>query len=260
MPHAPALPHPTPLAGRTAVVTGAGRGLGAAIARRLAHAGARVVLVGRTASTLRAIADELDGDPLVVVADLAEADAAQRVFEAAVDGTGRLDVLVNNAGRSHNARAPLTAEEIDDVVALNLRAPLQLATLAADHMARNGGGSIVTVSSSLALLGTAGSGLYAATKGGVEAATRSLAAQWGPNGVRVNAVRPAITRSDMSAAVLEDADVMADYLREVPLGEIGEPEDIAALVQFLATDESAYVTGQVLDADGGWGVTKPAFR
>jgi NAD(P)-dependent dehydrogenase (short-subunit alcohol dehydrogenase family) len=258
--HSPVRPAATPLEGRTALVTGAGRGLGAAISRRLDAAGARVALVGRDEATLTRLAAEFDHDPVVLPADLSRSDAPRAVLEAAVAALGRLDVLVNNAGRSHGgASHALDPEEVDAVIALNVRAPLLLAGIAAERMARDGGGSIVNISSALAGLGIPANSVYAASKGAIEGATRALAAEYGPANVRVNAVRPAITRSDMSAPLLADDAVVRTYLKRVPLGSVGEPEDIAAAVQFLATSESAYVTGQTIDVDGGWGATAPSI-
>jgi NAD(P)-dependent dehydrogenase (short-subunit alcohol dehydrogenase family) len=258
--HAPAVAAARPLEGRAALVTGAGRGLGAAIARRLDAAGARVALVGRDRETLEAAAATLANEPVVLPADLAEPEAPHAVLADALAALGRLDVLVNNAGVAHGGPAhELDAAEVDGVLALNVRAPLLLAGAAAERMARSGGGSIINISSALARLGIPQNSVYAATKGAVEAATRALAAEWGPQGVRVNAIRPAVTRSDMSAPLLADPAVIGTYLTRVPLGSVGEAEDIAAAVQFLATDEAGYVTGQTLDVDGGWGATAPSI-
>lgn len=183
------------------------------------------------------------------------------MIAGALDALGRLDVLVNNAGLAHGGPSDeLTPADLDAVLALNVRAPLLLAGAAAALMAANEeGGSIVSISSALARLGIPQNAVYAASKGAVEGATRSLAAEWGPAGVRVNAVRPAVTRSDMAAPLIDHPGMVETYLRRVPLGSVGEAEDIAAAVQFLATAEAGYVTGQVLDVDGGWGATAPSI-
>jgi NAD(P)-dependent dehydrogenase (short-subunit alcohol dehydrogenase family) len=245
-----------PLRGRTAVVTGGSRGLGAATARRLAHAGARVGLIGRDEGTLRAARAELPNDPVVLAVDLAERDAPAAVLDWALAELGAIDVLVNNAGMIHYAPSDtLDSAELDAVFALNVRAPLLLAGATAAQMARGGRGSIINISSALSSLGTPQNSVFAASKGAIDAATRALAAEWGPWGVRVNAIRPAVSRSDAGMPIISNEPMVATYLRSVPLGRVGEAEDIGEAVLFLASDAAAYVTGQVINVDGGWGTT-----
>jgi NAD(P)-dependent dehydrogenase (short-subunit alcohol dehydrogenase family) len=243
-----------PLAGKTAVVTGGGRGIGVSIATLLARAGARVALVGRGEDSLRAVAEKLPEDTEVIVADLSQPDAPAAVMDAAIRQLGRVDVLVNNAGAINFAAShELTPQEADELWALNGRALLLLGGKAAAHMASIGGGSIVNLSS---VVGSERSmpnqSLYAATKGAVDAITRSLAAEWGSKGVRVNAVRPAMTRSDMSAVIFADPEIVKSLSAQYALGRLGEPEDIAQAVLFFATAASSFVTGQTLSVDGGW--------
>jgi NAD(P)-dependent dehydrogenase (short-subunit alcohol dehydrogenase family) len=179
------------------------------------------------------------------------------VFERVVREFGRLDVLVNNAGVSHiGASNELTVEQLDAVWALNARAALLLQGKAAAHMARSGGGSIVNVSSVASALGTAQFSLYAASKGALDAATRALAAEWGPWGVRVNVVRPGVTRSEMSSMIVENEALRSNYLKQVPLRRVGEAEDVAEVVLFLSSPQASYLTGQMIDVDGGWSTTK----
>ncbi|GAA4586482.1 SDR family oxidoreductase [Planotetraspora phitsanulokensis] len=243
-----------PLIGRTAVVTGGGRCVGAGVAGLLARAGARVALVGRSEDSLRAVARELPRDTEVIPADLSQPDAPAAVIDAAIRRLGKVNILVNNAGAENFTPSDqLTAQEADELWALNGRAPLLLGGKAAAHMASIGGGSIVNISS---VVGSErsirGQSLYAATKGAVDAITRSLAADWGGKGVRVNAVRPAVTRSDMSAAIFTNPDLKNALTAQYALGRLGEPEDIAQAVLFFASDASSYVTGQTLSVDGGW--------
>ncbi|GII54321.1 gluconate 5-dehydrogenase [Planotetraspora thailandica] len=253
---APGLPT-HPLAGRTALVTGGGRGIGASVAALLARSGARLALVGRDEKSLAAVARTLSGDAgdtVTIPADLSRPEAPAEVMDIAIRRLGRVDVLVNCAGAENFTPShELTPQEADALWALNCRAPLLLGGRAAAHMAANGGGSIVNISS---VVGSERSmpnqSLYAATKGGVDAVTRSLAAGWGPKGVRVNAVRPAVTRSDMSAAIFADSQWEKALSAQYALGRLGEPEDIAQAVLFFATDASSYVTGQTLSVDGGW--------
>jgi NAD(P)-dependent dehydrogenase (short-subunit alcohol dehydrogenase family) len=217
-----------------------------------------VAIVGRDKSRLDHVAAELPYAPLVVVADLSEPAAPVVVLDQVLHEFGRLDVLVNNAGASHmGASHELTVEECDAVWALNVRAALMLAGRAAEHMARSGGGSIVSISSSLSRLGNTHCSLYAASKGALDAASRALAAEWGERGVRVNVVRPAVTRSDMAAWIVGDDAARADYEKQVPMGRVGEAEEIAEAVFFLSAPSASYITGQSIDVDGGWGTTKP---
>jgi NAD(P)-dependent dehydrogenase (short-subunit alcohol dehydrogenase family) len=257
----PDTPPDRPLLGKTALVTGGARGLGEAISRRLASAGARVALVGRDKDRLAALAEELPHDPVVIPADLAEPEAPLAALATAIDAFGRLDVLVNNAGTSHPGPSNLlTAADVDRVFALNVRAGLLLAGHAAAHIAEAGGGSIVFLSSALSNRGTPGAALYAATKGALDAASKALAAEWGPSGVRVNAVRPGVTRSDMVAGLVDNPAVQTAYLKRVPLRRVGTPEDVAETVYFLCSPASSYLTGLLIDVDGGWGATAPSVR
>ncbi|MFD8613111.1 SDR family NAD(P)-dependent oxidoreductase [Streptomyces sp. NPDC059631] len=243
-----------PLEGSVAVVTGGGRGIGAAVAALLARAGARLALVGRTEETLARTAGELPPGTATVVADLSRPEAPAEVMGTVLDRFGRVDVLVNNAGAENfTASHELTPAEADGLWALNARTPLLLGGLAAAHMAARGGGSIVNVSSDIgSVRSIPNQSLYAATKGAVDAVTRSLAAEWGDRGVRVNAVRPAVTDTDMSAAVFADPGLERALTAQYALGRMGRPQDIAEAVLFFASPASSFVTGQILSVDGGW--------
>jgi NAD(P)-dependent dehydrogenase (short-subunit alcohol dehydrogenase family) len=206
------------------------------------------------------VAAELPHHPLIIPADLADPDAPLAALDTAFEAFGRLDVLVNNAGISLPGPSNLlTVDQVDQLFALNVRAPLLLAGHAAAHIAEAGGGSIIFMSSALSNRGNALTSLYAATKGALDAASRALAAEWGPSGVRVNTVRPG-TRSDMAASLVDDPAVQAAYLKRVPLGRVGAPEDVAETVLFLSSPASAYLTGLLIDVDGGWGATAPSIR
>jgi NAD(P)-dependent dehydrogenase (short-subunit alcohol dehydrogenase family) len=246
-----------PLLGRTALVTGASRGIGAAVARRLDAAGARVALTARSADPLRVLAGALRHEPVVLPADLADPDAPAHVADAAAEALGgRVDVLVNNAGAAAGMGPSqvLTAAGIDGLFALNVRPALVLAGLLAPGMAERGGGSIVTVSSAAAARGAGFTALYAATKGALDAMTRALAAEWGPAGVRVNAVRPGITETDMTRDLMAGP-AAAFYRGQVALRRTGRPEEVAEVVAFLASDAAAYLTAQTITVDGGWADT-----
>ena len=181
------------LSGRTALVTGASRGIGEASAIALDHAGARVVLSGRTESDLQRVAANLTHDPIVLTADLAPSGAGTDLAERALSAAGGIDVLVNNAGIPMR-RTPdqLTEDDVDLVFAINVRSLLMLSVGIGRSMAERGGGSIGNISSIAGLNGPLGRVAYSGTKGAVDAMTRALAADWGPKGVRVNSIQPGI--------------------------------------------------------------------
>ena len=248
-----------PLTGRRALVTGGGRGLGTAISTHLARAGARVAITGRDADSLHRQAAQLPEDTVTVAADLTDPTGPRRMLAEVVDQLGGLDILVNNAGVFHHGPSnELSAADIDAIFAVNTRGPLLLAAAAAAHMADHDGGSIVNISSGLGHIGSAGGSLYAATKGALDSVTRALAAEWGPRGVRVNAVRSGLLRSDATRFLTEDDELRERYEATVPLRRLGENDDVAASVLFLASPAAAYITGQVLDVDGGTSTTAPA--
>ncbi len=240
------------LAGRTALVTGASRGIGAQIARALDAAGARVALAARAVDDLEAVASGLHNDPVVLAADLGSDEGPAGLAEAALAHLGGIDVLVNNAGVGRRKPSTeLTAEDIDTMYRVNVRNLLLLTTALIPQMVRRGGGSIVNVSSISGVRGAPMRAAYAATKGAVDALTRSLAMEFGPAGVRVNAVAPGVVETAMWTENLAKPGVRDEVLGMIPLRRLSTPEDIADVVTFLASDASRYLTGETLSADGG---------
>jgi NAD(P)-dependent dehydrogenase (short-subunit alcohol dehydrogenase family) len=246
------------LEGRTALVTGASRGIGAAVARRLDASGVRVALSARSEADLKAVAAGLANDPVVLPADLALPDSAGQLAAAALSELGAVDVLVNNAGAfaGGGPTSLLQTADADAVLAVNVRAALQLAGLIGAHMAERGGGSIVNLASVVATTTTPYTALYTASKGALAGATRALAAEWGAAGVRVNSVSPGIVDTDMGAFVTTDPEVHARYTSQVPLGRVATVDDVADLVAFLASPAAAYVNAADIVLDGGWGSTR----
>jgi len=240
--------------GRTAVVTGASRGIGEAVARQLDAAGARVALVARSADRLEDVAAGLANDPLVVAADLADHDAVDRIASTVLGAFGGLDVLVNNAAVERNQPASkVTGDAIDETLFVNLRQAFMLCSAFAKPLFSSHG-AIVNVTSTAATGAGGTQGAYAASKGGLNTLTKNLANEWASKGVRVNAVAPGLVDTEMWGPTFErlgeDA-VRRNFVKSVPLGRWGTADEIADVVCFLASDKATYVTGQVIRVDGG---------
>lgn len=241
------------LDGKVAVVTGASRGIGEACARALDGAGARVVLTGRTTADLERVAAELLHDPVVLTADLAPAGAGTDLARRILNEVDGIDVLVNNAGiPMRRTPAQLSEADFDLVFSINVRSLVMLSTGLAPSMVARGGGSVINISSVAGVHGPLGRVAYAGTKGAVDAMTRALAADWGPDGIRVNSIAPGL----IATAIWEEArnnvpGLIEDLAGQIALKRWGFGEDIADVVLFFASDASRYVTGETLVVDGG---------
>ena len=239
------------LTGKTALVTGASRGIGRAIAMSLGTAGARVAVAARTEQDLSVVATEVGEPELAFVVDLGESGAAEDLASRVLATLGRVDILVNNAGISYTRRTEkVDAVSVTDVLRVNLESALLLASAIAPAMFDRGG-SIVNVSSLAGVVGTPAQAIYAASKGGLDAATRSLACEWGPRGIRVNSVAPGLIITDMWERGRQQPGVADALEKHLALRRWGEPEDVAKVVTFLASDLAAYVTGETILVDGG---------
>ena len=244
------------LTDRTALVTGASRGIGAAIARALDHSGARVVLVARSEEALGEVAADLTNDPVVLVADLAADGAPEQVSGRALAEVGPIDVLVNNAAVGvRTDSTSLDAAAIDDIHRLNVRNLLLLTMALVPSMVAAGGGSVVSISSISGVRGTPRRSAYAASKGAVDAMTRSLAMEYGPSGIRFNTVAPGAIATAMWERNRTVPGVIEQVVAQTALRRWGTPDDIADVVAFLASDAARYVTAQTIEVDGGMAST-----
>ena len=244
------------LTGRTAVVTGASRGIGAAVASALDGAGARVALVARSEDDLAKVAAGLEHEPMIIVADLAEPDSPATIAEAALAGLGRVDILVNNAAMGvRTDSTDLDGATIDRMHQLNVRNLLLLTSALLPQMVERGQGSIVNVSSVSAQVGTPRRSAYAASKGAVDAMTRSLAMEYGPRGIRVNSVAPGVIITSMWERNRAIPGVIEQVEAQIALRRWGLPADVADVVVFLASDAARYVTAQTIEVDGGMAST-----
>jgi 3-oxoacyl-[acyl-carrier protein] reductase len=236
------------LEGKTALVTGGSRGIGAAVARELARAGAAVVVGYRSgAEEAEAVASEVGGR--AVQADVSSGDDAKRLVEEA----GDLDVLVNNAGITRDGvLARMTDDDWRSVLETNLSSVFYTCRAVSRGMMKRRGGSIVNLSSIVGLHGNWGQSNYAASKGGIVAFTKSLAQELGSRGVRANVVAPGYIQTQLTDAIPEEA--RQQMLGLTPLGRFGEPEDVARAVRFLSSDDASFITGEVLVVGGGLGM------
>ncbi len=239
--------------GRIAVVTGASRGIGESTARALDRAGARVVLSGRTVDDLERVAADLTNDPVILPADLAESGAGTELAERALAAVGGVDILVNNAGIPMR-RTPdqLTEDDLDLVFAINVRSLLMLTLGLGPSLIERRNGSVINISSIAGLRGPIGRVAYAGTKAAVDGMTRALAADWGPQGVRVNSICPGLIATAIWEESRRTVPGLSESLAEqIPLKRWGHGDDIADVALFLASDASRYLTGETIAVDGG---------
>ncbi|MGL5477869.1 MAG: 3-oxoacyl-[acyl-carrier-protein] reductase [Clostridium sp.] len=242
------------LKGKCSVVTGASRGIGRAIAKRLAKAGSNIVLNYRSsekeASELKSELEDMNVEVLVYKCDIQNINEVSEMLKAAKEKFGKIDIMVNNAGITKDTLLlRMKQEDFDSVIDVNLKGVFNCLKEITPIMVRQKGGKIINLSSVIGLIGNAGQVNYAASKAGVIGMTKSLAKEVGSRGITVNAVAPGFIQTDMTNDL---NDKYKDEIKKnIPLRRLGEAEDVANLVAFLASEESSYITGQVINVDGG---------
>ncbi len=236
---------------KVAIVTGAGRGIGRCIATALSKDGYSLVLNYRSNVTeLEQFVSEIGADAILVKGDIRNFDDAETLVKAAVDHYGRLDLLVNNAGITKDTLLlRMSEDDFDMVQSTNLKGTFNCTKHAAKVMFKQRSGAIVNISSVVGITGNIGQSNYAASKAGVIGFTKAVARELAPRGVRVNAVAPGFIATQMTEVIHED--IKKATLSNIPMGKFGEAEDVANLVLFLASEKAKYITGQVVQVDGG---------
>jgi NAD(P)-dependent dehydrogenase (short-subunit alcohol dehydrogenase family) len=247
------------LDGRVAVITGASRGIGRAIALRFAQAGARVVVSSRKLENVRTVADEIrgsGGEALAIQAHVGRPDDVMALVERTVEAFGQVDVAVNNAATNPHFGPLLSADEGQwhKTLDTNVTGYLRVCKAVVPHMERQGGGKILNLASIAGLRPSPGLGVYGVSKAAILALTQILAMELGPANVQVNAIAPGVIRTRFSQLLWQTDQIAGPILARIPLGRFGEPKDVASLALYLASPASDYVTGAVFLVDGGLNV------
>ncbi|MGO1059816.1 3-oxoacyl-[acyl-carrier-protein] reductase [Planococcus sp. FY231025] len=244
----------TDLTGKTAIITGASRGIGAEIARKLAAAGAKVVVnYSGSQEKAEAVVEEIKaggGEAIAVKANVSDAEAVKALVDEAMQAFGSVDILVNNAGITRdNLMMRMKDDEWDDVINTNLKGVFVCTKAVMRQMMKQRAGRIINIASIVGVMGNAGQANYVAAKAGVIGLTKTTARELASRNITANAVAPGFITTDMTDKLGED--IQKTMLSQIPLGRFGKPEEVAKAVLFLASDDSSYMTGQTLHLDGG---------
>lgn len=244
------------LEGKVAVITGSSRGIGRAIAERMAEAGARVVVSSRKAPACEPVAEgirEAGGEAIVIPCNISSKEALQNLVDQTTAELGPIDILVCNAASNpvYGPMKDVDDDAFDKIMQNNVRSNFWLANMTAPSMAARGGGAIIIISSVAGLQGNTGIGVYGISKAADFQLVRNLAVEWGKKNIRANCIAPGLIKTDFAKALWENPKALAHVERVTPLGRIGQPDEIAGAAVFLASDAAAYMTGQSIIIDGG---------
>ena len=241
--------------GKRVLVTGGTRGVGRSIVEEFLKAGAQVAINGTSGTSVDKALAQLEGCGKVVPApgDLGTAEGCRRTVDATLDGLGGIDVLVNNAGVNRDGPLlDMSEADWDQVLNVNLKGPFELCKTAYPVLKKRGGGSIIHISSIGGLTPESGIGIYSVSKAAIINMTKAMAQDWGTDNIRVNAICPGLIETKFSEALWNDETTLERFVKRIPLGRIGEADDIKGLAVYLACDASAYCTGGVYMVDGGY--------
>jgi NAD(P)-dependent dehydrogenase (short-subunit alcohol dehydrogenase family) len=242
---------------KVALITGASKGIGKAVAYALGKEGAKVILVSRNQEALDEVAKEFEADGIVslaVAANTGKEEDLALLVEKVVSAFGRIDILVNNAA-SNPVFGPIEMTDekaFDKIMDVNVKGPFILSKLVLPYLQKNGGGSIINISSVEGKRPSKGLGVYSVSKSALIQLTKSMALEWGQYNVRVNAICPGLIQTKFSEALWANEKILKHVLAGVPLGRVGQPEEMAGLVVLLASEKGSYITGSIIDADGGY--------
>ena len=244
------------LKGKVALVTGAAKGIGRACAVALAQQGTDIILAVRTLESATEVLEDIaltDAKTLVVEMDVANTASVEAAVEKAASHFGRIDILINNAGiGAPNKIEDVTEQDFDETVNVNLKGTFFCSQAVGKLMIKQGGGSIVNLSSQAGVIALPTESIYCMTKAGISHLTKCFALEWASHGIRVNAVAPTFIKTPGTQKWLGDAEFMKSVIDRIPLGKVGVPKDVAKSVVFLASDAAGMITGETLVIDGGW--------
>ena len=245
---------------KVAIVTGASKGIGEAMARGLAEFGAKVVISSRKRESVDAVAESFQNDGLeaiAIAANMGNVEEAQTLIDQTVDAYGGIDIIINNAAANPVFGPIQNTEEraFDKILDVNLKGPFELCKKAYPILKQRGGGSIINISSIGGLTPERGIGIYSVSKAGLINLTKVMAQDWGADNIRVNAICPGLIKTKFSEALWGNEPILDRFLQQIPLNRVGTPDDVAGLAVYLASDAAAYCTGGVYLIDGGYTAT-----